>query len=175
MRWTGQKRPSRRLLPKRPHAIWNRRLVLVIAPSEELSPHQALTIPTGGDQCSRIDFLERSRATMSQNEHMKHFLTAVSIALAIGALILGLCAARYWWKASKIEIDPGWNSGLPGDTRSAEPADLEGIGTLNGWLNATMQSVKLSSELNKAAAKLTAYAVVFAGVSSVVGAFTSLF
>jgi hypothetical protein len=95
------------------------------------------------------------------------------MALAIGALIVGLRAAWYWWKASVIAIDPGWNSGMPGDTRPPEPADLEGIGTTNGWLYSTVQTVTQGADLNKKAAKLTAYSVVLAGLSSVTGALTN--
>jgi hypothetical protein len=93
-----------------------------------------------------------------------------SMVLAVGALIVGLRAAWYRWKASEIGTDPGWNSGMPGDARPPEPADLEGIGTMNGWLSATIESVRQSSDLNRKAALLTAVAVVLAGVSSVAGA-----
>lgn len=109
----------------------------------------------------------------AQNKLMKYAATATSMALAIAALIVGLRAAWYWWKAGKIEIDPGWNSGMPGDTRPPQPADLEGIGTIDGWVNATMQTVTQGSALNKKAAKLTAYSVVLAGLSSVTGALTN--
>jgi hypothetical protein len=93
-----------------------------------------------------------------------------SIVLAVAALIVGLRAAHYWWRASKLEIDPGWNSGSPEDTRPIEPADLQGLGSQSEWVTATMATVVLSSDLNKNAAVWTAVAVVLAGVSSVVGA-----
>lgn len=88
---------------------------------------------------------------------------------AIPALAVGLWAAWYWKKASEIGIDPGWNSGEPGDTRPCQPADLEGIGTMSDWQSATMEAVRQSSDLNRKAAILTAYAVVLAGLSSVAG------
>ena|SRR5450759_268587 len=98
-----------------------------------------------------------------------------SIVLAVAALIVGLRAAGYWLDASKIPIDPGWNSGMPGDTRPIEPGDLEGTGRLSDWNNATMEAVWQSSNLNKKAAVWTAGAVVLAGVSSVVGALAGCF
>jgi hypothetical protein len=95
-----------------------------------------------------------------------------SMCFALPALIVGLGAAWYWRKASEIGIDPGWNSGMPGDTRPVQPADLEGNGTRDAWQSATMEAVRQSSDLNKTAAILTAYSVVLAGLSSVAGALT---
>ena len=97
-----------------------------------------------------------------------------SMCFALPALIVGLCAARYWRQASEIGIDPGWNSGMPGDTRPVQPADLEGIGTIADWQSATMEAVRQSSDLNRKAAIFTAYAVVLAGLSSVAGALAGL-
>jgi hypothetical protein len=94
----------------------------------------------------------------------------ISMCFAVPALFVGLRAAWYWLKASEIGIDPGWNSGMPGDTRPAQPADTEGIGTMDGWLFATIKAARKSSDLNRTAAILTAYSVVLAGLSSVVGA-----
>lgn len=98
----------------------------------------------------------------------------ISMVFAAPALIVGLRAAWYWKKASEIGIDPGWNSGEPGDTRPCQPADIEGIGPLAGWQSATMEAVRQSSDLNRKAAILTAYAVVLAGLSSVAGALSAL-
>jgi hypothetical protein len=92
-----------------------------------------------------------------------------SMCFAVPALIVGLRAAWYWQKASEIGIDPGWNSGEPGDTRPCQPADLEGIGTMDGWLSATMEAARQSSDLNRKAAILTAISVVLAGLSSFAG------
>jgi hypothetical protein len=94
----------------------------------------------------------------------------ISMCFAVPALIVGLRAAWCWQKASEVGIDPGWNTGLPGDTRPVQPADIEGVGTMDGWLFATMEAARKSSELNRAAAILTAYSVVLAGLSSVAGA-----
>jgi hypothetical protein len=102
-------------------------------------------------------------------------VSIASIVLAVTALIVGLRAADYWLKASKIPIDPGWNSGMPGDTRPSQPADPEGIGVLSDWNAATMEAVRLSSDLNRKAAVWTAVAVVLAGVSSVVGSLAGCF
>jgi hypothetical protein len=96
--------------------------------------------------------------------------TGASIVLAVAGLIVGLRAAYFWLKASEVPIDPGWNSGEPGDMRPVQPADFEGMGILSGWNSATMTAFSASSALNARAAKWTAAAVILAGISSVVGA-----
>lgn len=93
-----------------------------------------------------------------------------SMSFAFPALSVGLGAAWYWRKASEIAIDPGWNGGMPRDTRPVQPADLDGIGTMVGWQSATMEAVRQSSDLNRKAAILTAISIVLAGLSSVAGA-----
>lgn len=87
---------------------------------------------------------------------MKH----ISIALAIAGLFTGLIAARYWYKASIVPVDPDWET---------EPADIEGLGSLRGWSTATLVALIESSNLNKTAALWTAAAVVFSTLSSLVG------
>jgi hypothetical protein len=102
-------------------------------------------------------------------------LTAASILFALAALVAGLIAAHYWLKASKIEIDPGWRVGYPASPadalRSIEPADIQ-LSQMQ-WITETMKAIQESGDLNKIAARWTAVAVVFAAVSSVLGALAS--
>lgn len=97
-------------------------------------------------------------------------LTAISLITAITAFFVGMRAAWWWFKASEVSIDPGWNTGEPGDTRPSMPADLEGDGQSSGWITAIMENIRVSSELNRRAATLTAVSVFLAGVASVTGA-----
>jgi hypothetical protein len=115
----------------------------------------------------------KTSSKLGRLHYMKcpNIASMASIVLALVGLTVGLKAAYYWWKASKIEIDPGWNSGSSGDMRPTEPADLEGMGSLVGWVTATMAAVTASSDLNRKAAIWTAAAVMLGGVSGVVGAF----
>jgi len=93
--------------------------------------------------------------------------TLLSAVFAVAASGVGFVAAWYWKKASEIPIDPGWNSGEPGDTRNPEPADLEGIGRMAGWLDGTMLAVTQSADLNRTAALWTARSVALAACSGV--------
>jgi hypothetical protein len=103
-------------------------------------------------------------------------LTIASIASAAAGLVVGLFAAYYWWKASKIEIDPGWRTGPPQSAADAlrpiEPADGSSDAV---WLTATMKAASDSAYLNKRAALLTAVAVVFSALSGVLGALAGSF
>jgi hypothetical protein len=100
-----------------------------------------------------------------------------SISLAVAGLAVGLCAAGYWLKASKIEIDPGWRSGpatSPADAlkpiKPTDPQQAQG-----NWIVATITAACESARLNKVAARLTAAAVVLSALSSVVGALAGCF
>ena len=100
-----------------------------------------------------------------------------SISLAVAGLAVGLRAAHYWWKASNVETDPGWREGSPQSAADAlkpiRPPDpqLSQEGWTMGILNAALESACL----NKAAARLTAVAVVLSALSSVVGALVGCF
>jgi hypothetical protein len=103
-------------------------------------------------------------------------LNIASIASATAGFVVGLLAAYYWWKASMIEIDPGWRTGVPQSTASAlrpiEPADGSSEAF---WVTATMKTVAESAYLNKRAALLTAMAVVCGALSGVFGALAGSF
>jgi len=105
------------------------------------------------------------------------YLNVVTMALALAGGAVGLCAAYYWFKASKVEIDPGWRSGPPRSAADAlkpiEPCDSE-LSQM-GWMTATMAAVTESAALNKTAAWLTAVAVAFGVASSILGFLQSTF
>lgn len=103
-------------------------------------------------------------------------LNILSIAFAIAALIVGLLAAHYWLKASKIEVDPGWRSGPHGFATDAqkpiEPADAQLSQMF--WQTATMTAIVKSAYLNSVAARLTAVAVLLSALSGTLGALAGL-
>ena len=97
----------------------------------------------------------------------------ISFALAIlFAFIVGLRAACYWYKASTIKIDPGWREGLPRSAADAQrPIEpVEPLLSQMFLLQATIEAAVKSAHFNKVAARLTAVAVFFSVLSSVLGA-----
>jgi hypothetical protein len=99
-----------------------------------------------------------------------HLTSIASIVLATAALVVGLRAAQYWLRASKVEIVPVWPDGAYG---LVEPGETEA--SQDGWIAGTIGAVAASSELNKSAARWTAAAVILSAVSSVFGAFGGSF
>jgi hypothetical protein len=87
-------------------------------------------------------------------------LKALSIALAIAALVTGLIAAWKWRAASKIHPKPSWRF---------EPVEP----TLKhmGWDAATLEAFQKAGELNAAAALWTAASVALGAASSIAGSF----
>jgi hypothetical protein len=75
-------------------------------------------------------------------------MKAISGGLTLLGAITGLWAACCWWRASKVDINPGW------DFEPVEPADSQG-----GWITGTMQAFTLSGNLNKKAAFWTGVSV----------------
>ena len=89
----------------------------------------------------------------------------VSIALAFAAFFTGLAAAWYWYKSSKVVIDPEW--GIPGVDPHIRPVvpelvqlDLE---------VATDKAMQQIGALNKVASLWTAASVTLSAASSIVG------
>lgn len=93
-----------------------------------------------------------------------HDMKIVEITLAILALVTGLVAAWYWYRASKITADPGW-----GPNGLAEPGVQSAA--RDAWIAAMLQSVSESARLNRIAALWTAVTVALAGISSVAAVF----
>lgn len=80
----------------------------------------------------------------------------LSVGLANLGLVMGLCAAWYWWRASRIPVVPKWGSIEPLDPAQA----------LAGWVVAINEASSQSGRLNAIAAVLSGLAVVtstFAG------------
>lgn len=98
-----------------------------------------------------------------------------SIVLALFALVMGLIAARYWYKSSKVAIGPtGLNWGLPGTGALIEPflpeqkaLEMSVVSMMDD--QAIIGAIKAAGGLNQIAALWTAASVVLAALSSVVG------
>jgi hypothetical protein len=107
--------------------------------------------------------------------HCTIHLSVLSISFAfatLAAFIVGLLAAHYWFKASKIVIDPGWRGGSPQSAADAQRLIEPGEPQLSEmfWLSATMAAAEKSADFNRVAARLTAVAVALSAMSSALGA-----
>jgi len=104
--------------------------------------------------------------------HCTLHLNVLCISFAFAAFIVGLFAAYYWFKASKIEIDPGWRGGSTQSAADAQGPIEPGEPQLSemSWLSATITAAEKSAGFNRVAARLTALAVVLSAPSSVLGA-----
>ena len=83
----------------------------------------------------------------------------VSIVSAFLAAILGFIAAAYWYRASKVQIEPSWGR--------TEPAEADASHA--GWTMGIMQAYNASADLNKAAALWTAASVGLGALSTLLG------
>jgi hypothetical protein len=100
------------------------------------------------------------------------------IVLAMLALGTGLAASYKWYKASRVEIDLGYNPiGVQGGIvkrmglefpRSSEPLDPEG--RQGNEIIATWEAMNEAAKLNKEAAIWTAGSVALGALSAIVGA-----
>ncbi|WP_247570115.1 hypothetical protein ACQZ3V_01950 [Ralstonia pseudosolanacearum] len=86
----------------------------------------------------------------------------IALWLAIGGLVFGLIAAWYWFRSTRVPIDP--LNGNPNAIMPVEPA-VERL----AWLAAQFRANQEVGRLNTIAASLTAVAVVLSTASSVVG------
>src|SRR6185437_9618111 len=92
--------------------------------------------------------------------------TVLNTLTALAALVCGLIAAWYWFRSSRVAIDPGWT--LPGEPGPSEPADA-GAQQM-AWIAATITASNEVARLNKSASLWTAASVVFSAASAIVGA-----
>ncbi|HKV28163.1 MAG TPA: hypothetical protein VJN90_07820 [Candidatus Acidoferrales bacterium] len=90
-----------------------------------------------------------------------------AIGCAIVGLILGLLAARYWFRSSKVAAEPAWAE------PTAEPVDLEDKNS--DWIAAILDASKKSAAFNQRAAVLTGYAVVLSAFAGVLGSLAGYF
>jgi hypothetical protein len=84
-----------------------------------------------------------------------------SILFASCALVTGLIAAVYWYRTSTVKIEPSFHKRL---TISLDDQSLP-------WIAGIMNATSDAARLNKTAALWTCASVVFAGLSSIIGAF----
>jgi hypothetical protein len=82
-----------------------------------------------------------------------------SMTLTLLGFLVGLCAAYFWWRSSRVETNPGWVC-EPGET----------LASVDGWLGAAMNAFAESARLNKIAALLTGISVLLSGLGSMSGA-----
>jgi hypothetical protein len=83
----------------------------------------------------------------------------LSIGLANLGLLIGIMAAWYWWRASRVTIIPVWSDKEPIDQTLA----------LAGWIAGINQAVELSGKLNTVAAVLSGAAVVVSTLGGWIG------
>lgn len=91
-------------------------------------------------------------------------MTEMRIASAIFALAgfaLGVVAAAYWLKASRVLVTPVW-----GDSEPRDP-----LQSMTGWVIGLLEAGNESARLNRIAASLTAAAVFFSTAAGVAGLF----
>lgn len=108
--------------------------------------------------------IDRARRFKSCPRYQIHDMKIAEITLAILAFVTGLVAAGYWYRASKVTADPGWDpNGLaePGVHSAAQDA----------WIAAMLQSASESARLNKIAALWTAVSIFLTAISAIAAAF----
>jgi len=88
-------------------------------------------------------------------------VNCASILCAILGFAFGLAAACYWYKSAQVNADPEWKTALD------EPVDTEDKNSQ--WTAALLKWAAESARLNRTAAILTAIAVFFGAVASVLG------
>jgi hypothetical protein len=83
----------------------------------------------------------------------------LSIGLANLGLVLGILAAWYWWRASRVAIIPLWGAREPVDQSQA----------LAGWIVGINEAAEVSGKLNTIAALLSGAAVLVSTLAGWVG------
>jgi hypothetical protein len=87
----------------------------------------------------------------------------VTLLLAMAAFVYGMLAARTWLKASEMDIQHHWMEGSPHRLDAFEFS-----------IPAIQKAVSDSAALNRRAADLTKWAVVFGTLASVAGTIVNL-
>lgn len=89
----------------------------------------------------------------------------LALGLTILAGISGTIAAIYWFRSSKVPIDPIWPQGAFGSVEPGEHAASQ-----DGWIAGMLQSNIRVAELNAKAALWTAGAVLLTSAASILSA-----
>jgi hypothetical protein len=90
-------------------------------------------------------------------------MKAIGVGLAIFACVTGVVAAIYWYRSSKVPVNPMWPEGAFGPV---EPG--EHVASQDGWIAGMMESNARAAELNSKAAMWTAGSVLLAAAASIV-------
>ncbi len=90
-------------------------------------------------------------------------MKTVGSGLAILAGITGVIAATYWYRSSRVPIDPIWPEGAFG---LVEPGEHDA--SQDGWIAGMLQANTRVAELNAKAALWTAGSVLLAAAASIV-------
>ena len=88
-------------------------------------------------------------------------LNWIVIGCAVGALVTGLTAAGYWFKASRVDFKPFTDPVLTGQI---SPLDHPGV-----WVSAVRLTIEKSGSLNASAARWTAASVILGALSTLLG------
>ena len=89
-------------------------------------------------------------------------LKTVSIVFAIAAFAAGIQAARLWYEASRVQIIPMWVN--DGRIEPVNPGQAQAE-----WIVAIIETANKSGELNRRAAKWTAFAVILSTFATLLG------
>lgn len=88
-----------------------------------------------------------------------------AIGFAILGLGFGLSAAFYWFQSAQVKVGPGWKTQLD------EPVELTDKNS--DWITGLLEWSDKAAALNARAAILTACALVFGTIASVLGSLTA--
>jgi len=89
-------------------------------------------------------------------------LKCITALLAFTTLVLGLVAARYWLKASKVETIPQW-------VKSGQIETVIHSQATDDWIVGLLQAGQEAGRLNAIAARWTAAAVIAGCLTSIAG------
>jgi hypothetical protein len=87
-----------------------------------------------------------------------NFVKIIAFVLGFFGLLSGICAAYYWWKASRGKLPP-----LKGSKTSGIGINM---GDMFDWMKIVESDLRQSAGLNRTAALLTAASIVCASASS---------
>lgn len=87
-------------------------------------------------------------------------MSMTSTAFTLLASAIGLLAAIWWYRASRVEIVPAWGTGCePGDNQMSQML----------WTAGILEAGMKSGRLNKQAALLTAVSIGLGSIGTIIG------